>query len=415
MSGSRTIDTKQIRSEPHLEIGSIIARDAEELVQRWCTRAFDEQPTARRVHHEVLRNQLTVFLQAIGRGLSQSEDDNPKQHRHEALGHGEQRWDSGWSLAELVRDYQILQVVVLDHLAAVLDRPLGYREAMAVGVFIDDAIAASIAAYVANRDHHVRDVERAARDALHDVQVHKDEFLAVIVHELRNPITPIVTAAEALELMLDKSDGPSQHAVRLIKRQSRQLTRILDDLTDLTRVTLGRLTLRREIVDIADVVEQAMQTTSALMSERGHQLDTELDPGHLRVEGDASRLVQVVVNLLVNAAKYTPPDGRVSVAARRFSERIEIAVRDNGQGIPPDQLEKVFDMYARLAGSADTAPDGLGIGLALVKELVALHGGSVAATSDGPGRGSQFVVALPAYTGLEGVTRNTPQPTTLPS
>jgi signal transduction histidine kinase len=286
---------------------------------------------------------------------------------------------------------------------------------MAVGVFIDDAIAASIAAYVANRDHHVRDLERAAREALHDVQVHKDEFLAVIVHELRNPIAPIVNAAEALGLMLGNADGPSQHAVQLIKRQSRHLTRILDDLTDLTRVALGRLTLRRGIVDVTDVVEQAMQTTAALMSERGHQWDTEIDAGPLRVEGDSTRLVQVVVNLLVNAAKYTPSGGRVKIAVRRASERIEIAVRDNGQGIPPELLEKVFDMYARLSESAETAPDGLGVGLALVKELVALHGGSVVATSDGPGRGAEFVVALPAYTGLEGVTRDTPQPTPLTS
>ena len=410
-----TIETREIRSEPHVEIGSIIARDAAELVQRWCERAREEQPTASRVHHEALRNQLTHFLQAMGHGLLQSGERDPKQHRHEALEHGEQRWDSGWSLAELVRDYQILHSVVLEHLAIVLDRPLGYREAMAVGVFVNDAIAASIAAYIANRDHHVREIERAGMDALREAQARKDEFLAVVVHELRNPMTPIVNAAESLALMLDRADEPIRNAVRLIKRQSRQLARILDDLTDLTRVTQGRLALRREVVDVGDVVDQAVQTVATLIAERGHQLVRETGTDQLRVEGDGSRLVQVVVNLLINAAKYTPPGGRIAITTRRSGDGVEIVVRDTGQGIPPHLLDQVFDMYARVSASTESSPDGLGIGLALVKELAALHGGSVSASSDGPGHGAEFVVSIPSYQGTDPVTRTTPEPMALPS
>ena len=166
MTGPSPIATTVIRSEPHITIGALIMRDASLLVDRWCERAKAEQPTAHRVYNDELRNRLTDFLQAMGRGLHQAGDRTPQEHRNVALEHGEQRWDTGWSIAELVRDYQLLQLVILEHLATELERPLGYREVMAVGVFINDAIAASIAAYVANRDHHVREIERAGVEAV---------------------------------------------------------------------------------------------------------------------------------------------------------------------------------------------------------------------------------------------------------
>jgi signal transduction histidine kinase/CheY-like chemotaxis protein len=409
-----TIETSSIRAEPHVEIGAIIERDAKELVQRWIVRAKAEQPTAGRVHHDVLSNQLVFFLQATGRGLLESHG-NPKQHRDEALEHGEQRWDKGWSLAELVRDYQILQLVILEHLDLVLNRPIGYREAMAVSVFINDAIAASIAAYIANRDHHLREIERAGLDALREAQARKDDFLALVVHELRNPLSPVVNAAEVLGMTVDASSATAADAVRLIKRQTRQLARILDDLTDLTRVTQGRLIIRREVVDVLDVVEQAIQTVAPLMAERGHTLVKDLEPGALRVEGDTARLVQVFANLLSNAAKYTPPSGVVTVIARQSDAAIEIGVRDTGQGIPSEMLESIFDMYSRVTAESPGSPDGHGIGLALVRKFVTLHGGTVNAFSEGPGRGAEFVVVMPTYRGTGAVTRNTPEPRHLPS
>lgn len=396
-----TIEIERIRSEPHVEIGSIIARDTAEIIDTWCARAKDEQPTAVRLHHAALRNQLPGFLQSIAHALVQGGQGNPEPHREHAIEHGEQRWESGWSLTELVRDYQILQVVLLDHLASVLERPLGYREAMAVGVFIDDAIAASIASYVANRDEYVREMERAGIATLHEAQSRKDAFMALVVHELRNPVAPIMNAAEVLSILLRDGEPTARDAVRLIGRQSRALARLLDDLSDLTRMAQGRLTLHHTDVNLVNVVIHAVQTCEPLMTERQHHLVTKTEDGPLVVEGDPDRLVQVVVNLLNNAAKYTPPGGEVSIEARRRDDRVEVAVRDTGVGIPEDMLTRVFDMYTRVDADRTSSPDGLGIGLALVKEIVALHGGSVEAFSAGVGKGAEFVVSLPARRKLE--------------
>ncbi|HSA55699.1 MAG TPA: HAMP domain-containing sensor histidine kinase [Gemmatimonadaceae bacterium] len=390
------IETERIRSEPHVEIGSIILRDTPELVERWCVRAREEQPTAARLHRDVLRNRLSGFLGSMGQALLQAGEGDPQDHRESAMEHGEQRWETGWSLTELVRDYQILQVVVLEHLAQTLERPLGYREAMAVGVFIDDAIAASIAAYVVNRDDYLREMERTGVEALRDVQTRKDAFLALVVHELRNPVAPIMNATETLAILLQPADPPVAEAVRLIRRQSRQLARILDDLSDLTRIAQGRLELRHAVVDVADVVHQAVQTCEPLLTERRHRLTTRVADEPLSVQGDADRLVQVVVNLLNNAAKYTPPGGDVSIQASRRDDRVELSVRDNGIGIPADMIHRVFDMYTRAADARETSPDGLGIGLALVKELVVLHKGTIECLSGGPGQGAEFIVSLPA-------------------
>ena len=410
-----TIATSAIRSEPHQEIGSIITRNAEELVDRWCVRALAEQPNASRVYHDVLQNELREFLRAMGRVLLQAGERDPRAHRDQAKDHGEQRWDNGWSLAELVRDYQILQTVVLEHLESELDRPLGVREAMAVGVFINDAIGASIAAYVASRDQYQGEIERAGRDALHDAQARKDDFLALVVHELRNPVGPIVHASEALSMRLQEADAEVRAALRVISRQSRQVARILDDLSDITRIARGGLTLRLRVMDIADVLDEAVQATEGLMKERAHRLELTMPNEPLVIKGDPARLVQVLVNLLVNAARYTPPGGHVVITAKRGDDRIDVSVRDTGVGIPEEMLTKVFDMYTRVSAPTESSPDGLGIGLALVKEIVSLHDGTVSVSSDGAGHGAEFVISFPAYDGAEPVTHSTPQPTYLPS
>ena len=394
-----TIATTAIRSEPHQEIGSIISRNADELVERWCARALAEQPTAIRVYLDVLRNELRTFLQAMGRGLVQAGERFPRQHRDQARDHGEQRWDNGWSLTELVRDYQILQLVVLEHLESELRRPLGYREAMAVSVFINDAIASSIAAYAASRDQHQDELERASADALREAQARKDDFLALVVHELRNPVGPIMHASEALATRLQDADPEVRTALRMIRRQSRQVARLLDDLSDITRIARGGLTLRQEVIDLAEVLEEAVHATEGLMREREHRVKLDLEGTPLVIKGDPARLVQVLVNLLINAAKYTPVGGQVTLIARRHDDRIEVVVRDTGVGIPEDMLTKVFDMYTRVTGLKESSPDGLGIGLALVKEIVSLHDGTVAVSSDGPGRGAEFVISFPDHAG----------------
>jgi signal transduction histidine kinase len=395
-------------------VGAIVLEDAPAIVEVWCERVRAEEPTAARVHDDVLRNRLRDFLVSMGRGLLQSGERNPRAHRNTAIEHGEQRWDHGWSIVELVRDYQILHSVLLEHLSTALDRPADQRELMAIGVFIHDAIAASVAAYVANRDHEMRDTERAYVERLREAYHRKDDFLALVLHELRNPVAAIENAAAGLSQRLQFADDPTKETTRIIRRQTRHLTRIIDDLSDLTRITLGRLSLDRVIVDMSDIVEQAVQASAQLFRDRGHRLTVDLRDRSLTVDGDPTRLVQVVVNLLNNAAKYTPPNGEVSVTAFRQDGDVIVRVTDTGIGIDSAMIPCVFDMYARAAESSQQSPDGLGIGLALVQSLVRMHGGTVACRSDGPGRGSEFEVSIPAYEGRAPVARSTPEPRLAP-
>jgi signal transduction histidine kinase/ActR/RegA family two-component response regulator len=388
-------DTDLIRAEPHVEIGSLIARDADVLVQRWCDRAIEEQPKAARVHANVLRDDLGPFLKAMGMGLAQAGETQPVRVLSHAAEHGEQRWDSGWSISEVVRDYQILQLVILEHLESGLERPLRYREIMAVGVFIDDAVAMSIAAYVGHRDAETRRVDQERAIRLEEANRRKDDLIALVVHELRNPLAPIVNATRALGILLTTDNEPVRESLRVIRRQTRQLARLLDDLSDLTRIRQGRLELRRDIIDVSEAIEQAIQTCRPLYDQRSHCLTVHLEAPPLAVDADAARLVQVLVNLLNNAAKYTPPGGDVTVSACQAGDVVEIRVRDSGVGIRSDMLERVFDLYTRAEEAEAQSPDGLGIGLALVKELVALHNGTVRCVSSGRGQGAEFIVTLP--------------------
>jgi signal transduction histidine kinase/CheY-like chemotaxis protein len=335
----------------------------------------------------------------MGQALQQAGDAEPLDQSEPAVDHGEQRWEAGWSLAELVRDYQILQLVILEHLEENLGRPLRCREAMAVGVFIDDAVAAAIAAYVASRENDARRAARERVEVLQAASRRKDEFLAMLAHELRNPLAPIQDAVLVLQSLLAAADPAVLEPIRVVERQTRLLTRLVDDLLDLGRVTRNQLELRRGRLDLAAVVRQAVQVSEPLLKGRGHHLEVALPPEPLVVEGDEARLVQVVVNLLNNAAKYTDPGGRVWVAGERDGADTVVRVRDSGVGIPPEMRARVFDLFTQLEGSRDHAQGGLGIGLALVRRLVELHGGAVACDSDGPGCGSEFVVRLPAAAG----------------
>ena len=391
-----SIDTRVIRAEPHVEIGHLLERDAGILVERWCSRALQEQPNAKRVHRDVLRDQFVPFLQAMGRSLKQ--DGNPDPHScTPADEHGQQRWDYGWSLAELVRDYQILQLVILEYLEDTLHRALQYRELMAVGVFIDDAVAASIATFVASRDEQIRQVEHERRSALEEANRRKDEFIAMLAHELRNPLAPIQNSAKMLQLLLATADPVVLNAVAVVERQTKQLVRLVDDLLDLARIAQGRFELRKKQLDLATVLEQAIQITIPDRKEREHQFHTSLPTNQLYLEADPERLEQIIVNLLHNAAKYTEPKGQIWLSAERDGDDAVIRVRNTGIGIPPDMLSRIFELFTQLEGSHRLSQGGLGIGLTLVRRLVELHDGTITAHSAGLGRGSEFVVRLPAH------------------
>jgi signal transduction histidine kinase/CheY-like chemotaxis protein len=397
-----SIDPQVIRSEQHGEIGSLIQRDVGILIDRWCRRAIQEQPRAARVHHAALLDHLPTFLWALGRSLAESDHADTTGHTALAADHGGQRWEAGWSLTEVIRDYQILRLVLVDYLEEVLDRPPSSREVMAVGLALDEAIAASVRMYAANREEHVRRAEEEKADALRQqaealelMDRRKDEFLAVLAHELRNPLAPILNSVQLLQ-MAAPSDPTVVQVRDILDRQTRQLARLVDDLSDLSRVARGRLPLHTDRLDLAAVVHLAVQTCEPLVRSRRHVLSVTLPPAPLWLVADKDRLVQVLVNLLNNAAKYTDPGGHVLVAAAREGDEAVVRVADNGVGITPDKLPRVFELFVQEERSLDRAQGGLGIGLALVKRLVELHGGRVEAHSAGQGQGSEFVVRLPA-------------------
>ncbi len=234
---------------------------------------------------------------------------------------------------------------------------------------------------------------RAEKLALADRR--KDEFLAVLGHELRNPLAPIRTAVQLLGLP-EAPEPDRQWARQVIARQVGQLTRLVDDLLDVSRISQGKVQLRRGPVELAEVVGRAVETSRPLLEARKHRLTKLLPAEPVWVEADQARLTQVIANLLNNAAKYTAEGGHVWLTAERRGAEAVIRVRDDGIGMAPEVLPHVFDLFAQADEAVDRAEGGLGIGLTLVKRLVELHGGTVEANSAGPGSGSEFVVRLPA-------------------
>ncbi|HVJ29538.1 MAG TPA: ATP-binding protein, partial [Gammaproteobacteria bacterium] len=220
----------------------------------------------------------------------------------------------------------------------------------------------------------------------------KDEFMAMLSHELRNPLAPIVTALEIMKLRND----PSTKEREMIERQVAHLIRLVDDLLDISRVTRGMIELTRERLPVRDVISKAIEIASPLIEQKQHHIKIDV-PSGLWVDGDAVRLAQVFANLLTNAARYTDPGGTIEVAASAERGRILVRVSDNGTGINAQMLPRVFDLFVQGGDRGRARSDGgLGIGLALVRNLLALHGGTVSAHSDGPGRGSSFTVELEA-------------------
>jgi signal transduction histidine kinase len=226
----------------------------------------------------------------------------------------------------------------------------------------------------------------------------KDEFLATLAHELRTPLAPIRNSVHILR-MAGGDPGTAERVYDMMERQVNHMVRLVDDLMEVSRITRGKIELRREQVDLAAVVRSALETSNPLIEAARHQLTVSLPDEPLILNADLVRLAQVLANLLNNAAKYTPEGGRIWLTARRAGSNAEISIRDTGAGIPAEVLPKVFDLFMQVERTYSRAQGGLGIGLTLVRSLVSMHGGTVEARSDGPGRGSEFVVRLPLAAG----------------
>jgi signal transduction histidine kinase len=220
----------------------------------------------------------------------------------------------------------------------------------------------------------------------------KDEFLATLAHELRNPLAPLTTGIELMRLTGD----PKNERTRVVmERQLRHLVRLVDDLLDVSRVTRGKVTLRPESLDVASVVSTAVDGVRPLIEKAGLELAVSLPAPPISITADRTRVAQILGNLLTNAAKYTEPGGKVSIAARRDGDHIVFEVSDTGIGIPTEMQTQIFEMFVQVPRSYEQRQGGLGIGLTLVRRLVELHGGQVWCVSEGVGKGSTFVVRLP--------------------
>jgi PAS domain S-box-containing protein len=252
------------------------------------------------------------------------------------------------------------------------------------GIFV---IASDVTEQVRARDQidELREAAEAANRA-------KDEFLAMLGHELRNPLSPILTA---LQLMKLRGGDGSERERTVIERQVNHLTRLVDDLLDVSRIARGKVELKEETVEMAEVVATAIEMASPLLEQRTHTLSVQVARRGLAVEGDPTRLSQVVSNLLTNAAKYTPPGGQILIRATDDGGDVVLRVRDTGIGIAPDVLSRIFDPFVQEGHAVDRAQGGLGLGLTIVRNLIERHRGSVSVHSDGLGRGSEFVVRLP--------------------
>jgi len=290
-------------------------------------------------------------------------------------------------------------------------RELGYKSYMAVPLLARGRILGALTFVLAESGRRyssadlalAEDLAHRAATALdnarlyHEIQKadrRKDEFLAMLAHELRNPLAPIQNALQVM--CLRGTDDPVlKRSVDVVERQARQMVRLLDDLLDISRISRGKVKLQKEPLELGTVVARAVETSRPLIEARKHELSVSLPQEPVELEADPARLEQILVNLLNNAAKYTEPGGRIWLTCAQQGEEIVLRVRDTGMGIPADMLPRIFDPFIQVDQSLTRSQGGLGIGLALVRSLVEMHGGRVAVHSEGLGQGSEFLVYLP--------------------
>jgi len=253
-----------------------------------------------------------------------------------------------------------------------------------------------------DRDNQLRGFAKITRDlterrrveALEEADTRRNEFLAMLSHELRNPLAPIKNALAVMRLS-GVSEPSLDWARTVVERQVSHLTRLVDDLLDVSRISVGKITLQRKTLEIAQVVAAAVEASRPLIDSRGHNLTVLVPEEPLLIEGDLTRLSQAMTNLLNNAAQYTPPAGEIRLAVEKEEREVAIRIGDTGVGIAADLLPKIFDLFTQGERPLDRSEGGLGIGLTLAQRLIKLHGGSIEASSEGPGQGSEFVVRLP--------------------
>lgn len=367
-----------IRTRSFPEIAELLERDADTIADEWMRRTRQERPETCRTHHQELRDSIPAFLRAAALSLRTSGEGSQTAHRLLACEHGEQRWEIGWELAHVIHDYRLLRITLLDYLRDQLNRSLTSVEVLALGMYIDEAIQSAVVTYVEHQEVQLREAHQRF-----------SEFMGVLGHELRNPLNSISMTLQ----LLGRADLPERNEVtQMARHQMTLLTRLIDDMLDISRITRGRLEVRRTRTDLRDIVDRACQSTRMDLQAKGHTFERSLPPDPVWVEADPTRLAQVFANLLGNAVKYTDPGGKISLTLTVEAGQATIRVRDTGEGIDPELLPRIFDLFVQ---DRRNEHRGLGIGLALARAFVERHHGQIDARSDGPGTGSEFVVTLP--------------------
>jgi signal transduction histidine kinase len=296
-------------------------------------------------------------------------------------------------------DFPLIVLTAPDQSAAAARalESVGHMTLVRRPIEIRSLVSAVRAALRDRRRQYARRADFAERErqaeALRQADRQKDEFLAMLAHELRNPLAAVNNAVTVLKLSPDPDSR--NWASDVVERQVQQLVRLIDDLLDVSRITSGKIRLKKDFVDASSILDQAVESARPLIDERHQTLTVAVKRGELPIHADATRVGQIVLNLLTNAAKYTDPGGHIQLSARREGDWVAIRVRDDGMGIPPEKLPEMFRLFAQGDRSLARSEGGLGIGLTIVEKLAELHGGVVEARSEGPGRGSEFIVRLP--------------------
>ena len=376
-----------------MRLADFIISDIESILQEWENFARTLKPAADNMTDKELRNHARLMLKIIAKDLrtTQSIDEQvEKSHgeepgEHEDAGHGVARLESNFTVEQVVSEYRALRSSVLRLWAQSL--PLTCATDIGDIIRFDEAIDQLLAASVFSYAKAKRKTDEAEKDR-------RNEFLAMLGHELRNPLSPISTAASILKR--SKRDDPViENVSNIIARQVTHMASLVDDLLDVSRVTRGMIEVKLEVLDIRQTILDAVEQVSPQINARRQKLVITTPPEPAVVQADKKRVVQIITNLLTNAAKYTPEGGHLQLKLTLLQNEIVISVEDNGAGMAPEFIPQAFELFAQAARTPDRSQGGLGLGLALVKNLVELHGGQVACSSEGLGKGSRFTVRLP--------------------
>ena len=389
-----------------MRLSVFIEQHKESIVQSWENFARTISPPALTMDRTGLRDHVSLILDSIivdldtaqtpqeqsQKSWGEAPAPNTPSHAH---AHAADRLASGYTVFQLISEYRAMRASVL-RLWAANSPAVMWSDAGDVTRFneaVDQALAESVMRYASLVESTIQ-VQKIAEVELRQSNRHKDDFLAMLAHELRNPLAPIGTAAQLL-VMSPGNEVMVRQVSAIINRQMSHLTHIVDDLLDVSRITRGLVELHTEPLDLKLIVSSAVEQAQALIEACHHQLILKLGSTPAFVEGDKTRLVQVLSNLLNNAAKYTPPNGEIVLSLDVREDQVQLAVSDNGSGIAPNLIPHIFELFTQADRTLDRAQGGLGLGLSLVKNIITLHGGEVGAESEGLGKGSVFTIKLP--------------------